>query len=193
MDLFTDGQEEVEEANRRADKRRRRRLLLVAWFIYRKELAFKHRLSLEGRQRRDRRIPREALLPPSHSAWMRLFLSGNDQALITVIGMDYTAFHTLVDLFEPWFNSHTPWVGQQDGSCFRRLDSGKIGGRKRLIDAKTCVALVLAWYRFRGGGFVLQGWFGLTGNHASVWIRFGRRGLYLALKDNQDARVAMPT
>jgi hypothetical protein len=105
---------------------------------------------------------------------MKLFMSGNDQALITVTGMDYSAFHSLVTLFEPcWFNSHTPWVGQQDGTTFEPLDATKRGGgRKRLIDARTCVGLVLAWYRFRGGGYILQGWFGLTGNHASVWLQF---------------------
>jgi hypothetical protein len=96
-------------------------------------------------------------------------------------------------LFEPWFNAHTPWVGQQDGTNYRGLDPNKSTGRKRLIDASTCVGLVLAWYRFRGGGFILQGWFGLTGNHCSVWIRFGRRGLLLLLKDNEDARVAVPS
>jgi DDE superfamily endonuclease len=69
----------------------------------------------------------------------------------------------------------------------------KVVGRKRLIDARSCLGLVLAWYRFRGGGFVLQGWFGLTGNHASVWLRFGRRGLFLALKDQEDASVEMPS
>jgi hypothetical protein len=184
-------EEEEEAASRRAY--RRRRLLLLAWFVYRKKRAFKYLLSLEGRQRRDRRIPRAALLPPSHSCWMRLYLSGNEQALITVTGMDYAAFHTLAALFEPWFNSHTPWVGGSDGSCFRPLDPDKSGGRKRLINAQTCVGLVLAWYRFRGSGFVLQGWFGLTGSHASVWLRFGRRGLFLSLKDQLDARIAMPT
>jgi hypothetical protein len=191
--------EEVEEEDDAAQRRafRRRRLLLIAWLIYRKKVGvpFKYLLDLEGRRRWDRRIPRAvpALLPPSQSAWMTLFESGNDQALITVTGMDFAAFNALVVVFEPWFNSHTPWVGGQDGSSYRPLDMNKVVGRKRLIDARSCLGLVLAWYRFRGGGFVLQGWFGLTGNHASVWLRFGRRGLFLALKDQEDASVEMPS
>jgi hypothetical protein len=163
LNVFFNDEEEEEEEARLADIAafRRRRILLIAWYLYQKEAAFKKRLNLEGRRRRDRRIPRDALLPPSDSAWIRLYESGNDQALITVTGMDHRAFNCLVELFEPWFNSHSPWVGQQDGTCFRSLDANK-HGRKRLIDARTCLGLVLAWYRFRGGGFILQGWFGLT-------------------------------
>jgi DDE superfamily endonuclease len=196
-DLFNlvtgfDDDEEVEDARRRAAARRRHRVILVAWYLHRKRLSFKAKLNLEGRRRRDRRIPRSALLHPSQSAWMNLHESGSDQALITVTGFDHEAFANLVALFEPWFESHSPWVGHKDGSRYRSLDPDKSTGRKRLIDAKTCLGLVLAWYRFRGGGFILQGWFGLTGNHASVWIRFGRRGLFLVLKDHEHARVEIP-
>lgn len=66
-------------------------------------------------------------------------------------------------------------------------------GRNRIISARTCLGLVLAWYRFRGAEFILQGWFGFTGNHANVWIRFGRRGLLVVLADNEHAKVVMPS
>jgi hypothetical protein len=35
-----------------------------------------YRMTLEGRRRRERRLPREALLSPDMSAWNRLFDSG---------------------------------------------------------------------------------------------------------------------
>jgi hypothetical protein len=52
-------------------------------------LTFRQRLNLEGRQRRDRRIPRAALLDPSASPWAKLYVSRSEQALITVTGFDH--------------------------------------------------------------------------------------------------------
>jgi DDE superfamily endonuclease len=157
---------------------------------------WKYQLTLEGRRRRERRLPRESLLPPDRSAWSRLFDSGNDQALITITGFDHAAFASLVALFEPWFLSHTPWTGNQDGTTFRELPAPPIryaGGRKRIINARTCLGLVLAWYRFRGAEYILQGWFGFTGSQANVWLRFGRRGLLLLLQNEPTARIEMPS
>jgi DDE superfamily endonuclease len=98
----------------------------------------------------------------------------------------------MLGLFEGWFNTHTPWTGRQDGSTFRELNPNT-HGRNRIIDARTCLALVLAWFRFRGAEYILQGWFGFTGAHANVWLRFGRRGLYLVLYKDPSAKVMMPT
>jgi len=53
---------------------------------------FWQKLNSEGRQRCDRRIPRDALLKPKHSPWQKLYLSVNDQALITVTGFDHASF-----------------------------------------------------------------------------------------------------
>ena len=66
-------------------------------------------------------------------------------------------------------------------------------GRQRIIDATQCLGLVLAWYRFRGPEYILQGWFGFTGTHANVWLKFGRRGLLRCLQDDPDAAVKIPT
>ena len=40
---------------------------------------------------------------------------------------------------------------------------------------------------------MLQGWFGFVGSHASVWLRFGRRGLIKLLWSDEAAGVRMPT
>jgi DDE superfamily endonuclease len=179
------------------DQRRRRSrflLLMVVMVLDLDDDSFRELLDEEGRQRRDRRIPRIALLTPGGSAFDKLYSSGNNQALITVTGFDHLAFRSLLELFSPWYLTHTPWTGSQDGTTFKRL-APKYGrtGRKRVITAVTCLALVLAWYRFRGAEFQLQGWFGFTGTHANIWLRFGRRGLLIVLKKHPMSRVQYPT
>jgi hypothetical protein len=173
--------------------RRRKRALLFAWLVE-QELneEFRHQLILEGRNRRQRGLPRIALLPPFASAWMQLFTLCNDPALITVTGFDHAAFAGLLNFFEGWFKRHTPWTGNKDGRTYCEL-SPYTDGRKRIINASTCLGLVLAWYRFQGAEYILQGWFGLTAGHAIVWLRFGGRGLAEVLADEPVARVEMPS
>jgi hypothetical protein len=177
------------------ERRRRARILLVAAVLLNLEDdAFKKLIDTEGRQRRDRRIPRSALQTPGCSAFDRLYNSGNDQALITVTGFDHLAFQSLLELFSPWYHSHTPWTKSREGTTFKKIFPGeKRGGRKRIITATTCLALVLSWYRFRGAEFQLQGWFGFTGTHANVWLKFGRRGLLIVLRNHLMSRVKMLT
>lgn len=159
-----------------------------------KSARFKACLSLEGSHRRDRRIPREALVDPTYSAWEKLYQSRNDQALITVTGFDHRAFAMLLEPFKYLFDNFTPWTGTNDGSNFKRIEPNNLqGGRPRMINASACLGLVLAWYRFMGATFVLQGWFGFTGTPANVWLRFGRRMLLIALERNPKARVKLPT
>ena len=171
---------------------RRNKFVLLALLTESKGSGFRERLDEEGRQRRDRRLPRSSLLLPCDSPWERLFGSLNDPVLITVTGFDHVAFKAILTLSGPWFKTHTPWTG--DRRPFRRLNVRTHGkGRCRIISDSTCLGLVLAWYRFRGAEFILQGWFGLTGTHANTWLRYGRRGLLIVLGKNADARVEMPS
>ena len=62
-----------------------------------------------------------------------------------------------------------------------------------MVTARACLGLVLAWYRFRGAEFVLQGWFGFTGTQCNVWLRFERRMLLKALLAIAEAQVKFPT
>ena len=96
-------------------------------------------------------------------------------------------------LFEPLFEKHTPWVGANDGLRFARLKKRDTRGRKRIIEASSCLGLVLAWCRFKGSEFILCGWFGFTGTHANIWLRFGRRVLLIALWQNPLAKVSLPS
>jgi hypothetical protein len=189
--------EEEEYVN--ANRRRRRRLLLVVMFIgslkKKREERFRDLLSPEGRQRRDRNIPRNALLVPHESPWQKMFRSGDDGACITVTGFDFKTFHSMLELFTPNFDAFTPWTGKQDGLTYKRVTplKAKGRGRRRMVSAISCLGLVLAWYRFRGGEFILQGWFGFTGTQANVWLRFGRCMLIKCLIKHEDARVAFPS
>ena len=147
-------------------------------------------LNEEGRRRRSRKIPRESLVHPIHSPWHRLYRSKNDQALITVTGFDHVAFRIILRLFAPVFNDYTPWTGDNDGRTYKRLK--RKGGKQRLISAHACLGLTLSWYRFRGAEYVIQGWFGFTGTHCNVWLRFGRRILFRVLHKHALARVSFP-
>ncbi|CAB9524638.1 unknown protein [Seminavis robusta] len=173
---------------------RQRRMMMFAASLMLQDSSFRQNQNDEGRSRRQRVLPRSALLSPSQSPWVAVYNSGSDQAMITITGFDNRAFRNLLELFAPWFNSHTPWTGRQDGTTCKRLRRRRFNsGRNRIISESACLALVLTWYRFRGALFQLQGWFGFTSTHTSVWLRFGRRGLLSLLQNHPLARVAIPT
>ena len=53
---------------------------------------FYNNLSVYEQWLRDRRLPRVALQDPSQSSWKTLLKSGNDQALITLTGLNLLRF-----------------------------------------------------------------------------------------------------
>jgi DDE superfamily endonuclease len=119
---------------------------------------------------RDRRIPRSVLLDPQAPPWEKLYVAKNEQAMITFTGLNYAAFHSLETLFQPYFYNLSPH--NTTNFIRHRNDPYFIGGRPRKINSKSCLALCLAYYRFRGGHYCLQGWFGLTLTAISTWLRF---------------------
>lgn len=154
------------------------------------QIAFRHRLSLEGRRRRDRRMRRRALQSPSLSTFAVVLGSGCDQSLITLTGFDNRAFQFLLRLFAPFYYGFTPY--SSDGNI-RPLHSTVSLGRPRSMSAAHCLGLILTWHRTRGAEFVLCLMFGITGSVCSVFLRFGRRILLKVLKENAMARITMPT
>ena len=126
------------------------------------------------RRLRSAGISRASLHHPMHSAFMKLYNSGKDASLIALCGFDFSSFHKLLDLFAPYFDNWTPYPqSAKNRRPMRRLTAkGKRRGR-RLIDAKICLGLVLAWTRTRGSTMLLQLVFGLTANPLSVWLRVG--------------------
>jgi hypothetical protein len=139
---------------------------------------------------RDRRIPRIALIDPNCSPWQHLYVAGNDQAFITFLGLDKKTFDYLVSLFEPFYDRLTP---HSSSGMIMKIKPGKIlGGRPRKIDAKSCVALVLSYYRFKGPFFILQGWFGITHSAISVWSLFTMKILISIIKNDKEYEIIMP-
>ena len=63
------------------------------------EIPYKEWLTLEERQRRDRRVPRCALRPYKYSSFQYLYISGNHQTLINATGRDHQFFDALLQLF----------------------------------------------------------------------------------------------
>jgi DDE superfamily endonuclease len=157
------------------------------------EATFRQRLDEEGRWRRVRRFPRDALLDPIDDVtpWRKLFESGNDQALICATGFDHDTFSWLEERFTPLFNSNSPY--STDG-FIRSIDPLRIrGGRPRKIDANTCLGLTLMWTRTRGSLSVLQCLFGITGSPLDLWLRFGRKLVIAILKEASAELAIKPT
>lgn len=141
------------------------------------------------RRLRDRRIPRVALQDPATCSWNRLYNSGNDQALITLTGLDFATFHWLERMFTPIHDNYSPFVSP-DGRIVR-INNNR--GRKRLMNGKDCLALCLAWTRTRGSNMALQIIFGITATPLSMYLRFGRRILIKVLSNNDLARIQIPS
>jgi hypothetical protein len=74
----------------------------------------KQLLPLSEIRRRDHRIPRCALLHPDSSPFRRLYLSRNEQSLITFTGLDYRSFGYLLEIFCLCIIAihHTPKAGR---------------------------------------------------------------------------------
>ena len=77
---------------------------------------FKTLLDDHWKRCRDHRIPRAALQSPKELSFVTLFVSGDDQALITLTGFDHATFQELHNLFTPVFNVFTPFSRGADGS-----------------------------------------------------------------------------
>ncbi len=66
-------------------------------------------------------------------------------------------------------------------------------GRKREVQPKDCLGLVLVWMQTRGLLNVFQLVFGLTYTNLSVYLRFGMRLFVKMFRDDKLARVKIPS
>ena len=102
---------------------------------------FHRALSHKDQQLRQWRIPCVWLQEIEQSPWPCLFYSYNDQALITLTGLDHATFDYLLRLFQPIFDNYTPF-GDGDN-----IQKKLTKGRKRTVDALDVLVLVLTWMR----------------------------------------------
>jgi hypothetical protein len=98
---------------------------------------FHRALSHEDRQLRQQRIPCVSLQSIEKSPWRRLFYSNNDQALITLTGLDHATFNHLLRLFQPIFDNYTPFG---DGDNIQKISTK---GWKRTVNVLDVLGLVL--------------------------------------------------
>ena len=86
----------------------------------------KHFLSYIELKRRDRRIPRCALVDASCSPFQRLYHSRNDQSFITFTGLDFTSFEYLLSKFRPLYYRYSPY--SVNGKIVMLKNGGAQGG-----------------------------------------------------------------
>ena len=83
-------------------------VVTMYWYIHlTNNQSYKKKLSPEERRRRDRRTPRIAIRRYAHSAFLHLFHSGDNQALLNYCGIDHKVYRELVDVFAPLWNKYT--------------------------------------------------------------------------------------
>jgi hypothetical protein len=154
---------------------------------YRKD--FLRRLSVEESRRRQRRIPRIALQDPSKSSWRTLYDSRNDQALITLTGLDVETFHYVLRKFAPICDQYSPFI-DDEGRIVKKKSNA---GRPRLLHPEDILALNLAWTRTQGSTMALQMIFGTTMTPVSKYLRFGRRIFVEVFQHDEYAEVRLPS
>ncbi len=164
--------------------RRRRRNRIHSRYAKRFYLS----LNAEERRRRDRRIPRLALIEPKMSAWKKILVSGNDQSLITITGLDFSVFGELMERFEPMYSQYS--VAPVDGKYVKVKDKS---GRRRLMKGEDCLGLVLVWTRTRGSLTLLQVVFGMSRTGIEDYLRFGKRILIKLLSRDEKSRIGVPS
>jgi len=149
-------------------------------------------LSIDEVRKRTRRIPRCALSNPCYSSFKLLLASRNEQAYITVMGLDVASFEYLLVRFEVLYNRYSPYV--IDGKIVPlRHERGTKCGRPRTFDAASCLALILCYTRSRGSLFGLQMLYGATHSVLVVFLKYSMRLLYKVLMQEDGAKVCIPS
>jgi len=151
----------------------------------------KHFLSYIELKRRDRRIPRCALVDASCSPFQRLYHSRNDQSFITFTGLDYTSFEYLLSKFRPLYYRYSPY--SVNGKIVVLKNGGAQGGRPRSLDPAGCLGLVLGYTRTRGSLFSLQMVFGASHSVLGLFLKFSMRLLFKVLRQEDAAKVSIPS
>ena len=80
---------------------------------------FMSQLDDEERYRRQRRIPRCALVCIKDSPWRRVYESRDDQAMITLTGFDMKSFRYVLQLFTAPFVEYSPFCDRKNGYVLR--------------------------------------------------------------------------
>ena len=118
-------------------------------------------LTEEEKQKRQRKVPAPSLLPPHLSPWYQIYHGNQDQAFVTVTGLDRPRFLDLLQGFTSIFNDYSPYSMPEDGGFVRELPRKDGRGRPRKISSHACLALVLYWTRTTCYQWTLGPFFGI--------------------------------
>ena len=131
-------------------------------------------------------IRRRSLQDPTRSIFWEVYNAGQDESLIQLCGFHKAGFDKLVSLFQPIYDRYTP-----HGTTIRMVK--KRAGRQRLLDATSCLGLVLTWLRSRGGNRFLCFMYAILPSSCSIWLQYGKRVLLKVLHNVEAAKVKLPT
>jgi hypothetical protein len=92
-----------------------------------------------------RRIPRCVLVDTRQSSFHGLYLSRNDQDLITFTGLDFSSFKYLLNKFTPLYNQYSPY--SQSGKITVIRDRVVKKGRPHSLGPADCLGLGLGYTR----------------------------------------------
>jgi hypothetical protein len=119
--------------------------------LTRPKLAYLCLFRREDQRCQDRRIPRVGLQEYSGLAFKRLFDSDDSQSLLNVCSHDHASFQSIIELFQPIYDSH--YLNDYTGfiAPVSTTRTGKRKGRPSHLDAEGCLGFVLVmWYSTRG-------------------------------------------
>jgi len=116
------------------------------------------------------------------------YRGGQEESLIQLCGFSKTAFDALLQKFLPVFNAYTPHSKDSHIRCLSRQPC-----HSRLLNATSCLGLVLTWLHSHGSALALCFLYGIVPASCRVWLRFGKRVLLKVLMHVDEARVVMPT
>jgi hypothetical protein len=98
-----------------------------------------------------------------------VYESKSDQALITLIDMDFVSFHFIDKEFKYFFNNYMPY--SKDRSIVEReVNESVWPSLPRLMTASDGLGLVLTWMQTCGSTMVLQMLLGMTQTSMSDYL-----------------------
>jgi hypothetical protein len=145
-------------------------------------------MSLQSICNHSGKIHHHSLLSPWSSDFMPSCNGGQDDALITMAGINYSTFHELLGIFPPIFCECTPHVDSGSNIC-QLPYCQKCSGRRQTIDTIIAFSLVLVWTQTCGTYASLQVIFGMTTSNISKWLWFSKHILLLALMGGKEAKI----
>jgi hypothetical protein len=60
-----------------------------------------------------------------NSPWRKVYISKDDQAMITLTGFDYNSFQYILVLFSPTYDKYSPWIDESGYIVKKKTKRGR--------------------------------------------------------------------